>query len=57
MHVIFVTASVFISVRVLLHFHTSYKMQKGFPGGSVGESLSAKQETQVVSLGQEEPLV
>ena len=56
MHVRFVTVSIFISVRVLLHFHTSYKMQKGFPGGSVGESLSAKQETRVVSLGQEEPL-
>ena len=56
MNVIFVIESIFISVRVLLHFHTSYKIQKGFPGGSVGENLSAKQETRVVSLGQEEPL-
>ena len=56
MHVIFVTESILISVRVLLHFHTSYKIQKDFPGGSVGESLSAKQETRVVFLGPEEPL-
>ena len=52
-----VTVSVYISVRVLLHFHASYKIQKGFPGGSVVQSLSAKQETPVVSLCQEEPLV
>ena len=56
MHVVFVTESLLISVRVLLHFHTPYKIQKDFPGGSVGESLSAKQETRVVFLGPEEPL-
>ena len=28
----------------------------GFPGGSVGKDPSAKQETRVPSLGQEDPL-
>ena len=35
-----------------LHFCT----QMGFPGGSVVKNLHAKQETQVQSLGQEDPL-
>ena len=29
---------------------------RGFPGGSVVKNLSAKQETQVLSLGQEDSL-
>ena len=30
--------------------------QPGFPGGSAGRNLSAKQETWVPSLGREDPL-
>ena len=37
-----------------LHVHTHIYM--GFPGGSVVKNLPAKQEMQVRSLGQEEPL-
>ena len=32
------------------------KYKKGFPGGSVGKSLPAVQETWVQFLGQEDPL-
>ena len=34
----------------------SLSIVKGFPGGSVVKNLPAKQETQVRSLGQEDPL-
>ena len=35
----------------------TYKAQKeGFPGGSVVKNPPAKQETRVISLGQEDPL-
>jgi len=35
---------------------TSLTIRKGFPGGSVLENPSAKQEMEVQSLGQEDPL-
>ena len=34
----------------------SLSIVKGFPGGSVVKNLPAKQETQVQSLGREDPL-
>ena len=37
------------------HF-TAFKEAKGFPGGSVVKNSPAKQETQVQSLGWEDPL-
>ena len=37
--------------------HSTFRTEsKGFPGGSVAKNLPAKQETQVQSLGQEDPL-
>ena len=35
---------------------TNLSTWEGFPGGSVVKNLPAKQETQVQSLGQEDPL-
>jgi len=41
----------------LLHFLcTVFAIRLGFPGGSVVKKLPAMQETQVQSLGQEDPL-
>ena len=41
----------------LLHFLCSvFAIRLGFPGGSVVKNLPAMQETQVQSLGQEDPL-
>jgi len=37
-------------------FHIHINARTGFPGGSVGNNPSAKQETRVPSLGQEDPL-
>ena len=40
----------------LLHFLCSvFAIRLGFPGGSVVKNLPAMQETQVQSLGQEDP--
>ena len=35
---------------------TMYKIDRGFPGGSVVKNLPAKQETRVTSLAREDPL-